>query len=145
MTVKQIACCTDFSENAEDAFKTAVELAEKHGAKLYILHVLPPRMDYVIASSEWVVHEPPGKSLILDLEERMQKDYGAKISGKVEYEIIILEGHISTEIINFLKEKEIGLVVLGSYGLSGMGLVFFGSVARRIANKAPCSVMIVRK
>ena len=145
MPIKQIACCTDFSENAEDAFKMALELAEKHESKLYILHVLPPKMDYVIASSEWIVQEPTEKSLILDLEERMQKDYGSKISDNIEYEIIILEGHISTEIINFLKEKEIDLAVLGSYGLSGMGLVVFGSVARRISNKAPCSVMIVRK
>ena len=145
MPIKQIACCTDFSENAEDAFKMALELSEKHGSKLYILHVLPPKMDYVIASSEWIVQEPTETSLILDLEERMQKDYGARISDNIEYEIIILEGHISTEIINFLKEKEIDLAVLGSYGLSGMGLVVFGSVARRISNKAPCSVMIVRK
>jgi universal stress protein A len=36
-------------------------------------------------------------------------------------------------------------VVMGSYGLSGMGLVVFGSVAKRITHKAPCSVMIVRK
>ena len=145
MPIKQIACCTDFSENAEDAFKMALELTEKHGAKLYILHVLPPKMDYVIANSEWIVQEPTEKSLILDLEERMQKDYASRISDNIEYEIIIFEGHISTEIINFLKEKEIDLAVLGSYGLSGMGLVLFGSVARRISNKAPCSVMVVRK
>ena len=36
------------------------------------------------------------------------------------------------------------LVVLGSYGLTGMGLVIFGSVAKRVARKAPCSVMIAR-
>ena len=44
----------------------------------------------------------------------------------------------------FIEEKKIELVILGAYGLSGMGLVVFGSVAKRVAHKAPCSVMIVR-
>jgi universal stress protein A len=35
--------------------------------------------------------------------------------------------------------------VVGAFGLSGMGLVLFGSVAKRISHKAPCSVMIVRR
>ena len=39
----------------------------------------------------------------------------------------------------------IDLVVMGAYGFTGMGLVIFGSVAKRISHKAPCSVMIVRE
>jgi universal stress protein A len=37
------------------------------------------------------------------------------------------------------------LVILGAYGLPGVELVLFGSVAKRIAHKAPCSVLIIRE
>ncbi len=40
--------------------------------------------------------------------------------------------------MTFLNENPVDIVVMGSYGLSGMGLVFFGSVAKRISYKAPC-------
>jgi universal stress protein A len=75
----------------------------------------------------------------------MQQEYGSRMGEKINYQLVVLDGHISTEILKFLDEHQIDLVLVGSYGLSGMGLVFFGSVAKRIANKAPCSVVIVRQ
>jgi universal stress protein A len=83
--------------------------------------------------------------LILNIEERINEEYESKINDDIDYESIVLDGHVSSEIIRFLQEKEVDLVITGSYGASGMGLVIFGSVAKRIAHKAPCSVMIVRQ
>jgi universal stress protein A len=74
----------------------------------------------------------------------MAQLYGNRMKGLVDYRLIVLDGHVSTELINFLDDNPIDIVVLGAYGLSGMGLVIFGSVAKRVAHKAPCSVMIVR-
>ena len=34
MSIQNIACCTDFSENAEHAFVTALDLAEKYQTAL---------------------------------------------------------------------------------------------------------------
>ena len=39
MAIKKIACCTDFSDNAEAAFATALDMAEKYQAKLFVIHV----------------------------------------------------------------------------------------------------------
>ena len=144
MPIKRIVCCTDFSENAETAFSTALEMAEKYSAKLFVLHVLPPLINPLLTDMEWVMPAPPEKSLIVGIEERMEKEYGAKVGEKMEFELVVRDGHVSTEILRFLEEKAIDVVVMGSYGLSGAGLVLFGSVAKRVAHKAPCSVMIVR-
>jgi universal stress protein A len=74
----------------------------------------------------------------------MQQEYGDRVKGDLPYELIVLDGHISTEILNFLKDNDIDLCIMGAYGMSSMGLVMFGSVAKRVSHKAPCSVMIVR-
>ena len=144
MTMKTITCCVDFSENARAAFDRALEIAEKFEAKLYVIHVLPFAFNPLSTDAEWAFQEEPKKSLILKVEDKMQQDYGTKIGGGIDYELLVLDGHVSSEIIRFLEEKGSDLVILGSYGASGMGLVLFGSVANRIAHKAPCSVMIVR-
>ncbi|RLB83381.1 MAG: hypothetical protein DRH24_06890 [Deltaproteobacteria bacterium] len=145
MTIKTIACCIDFSKNSEDAFAAAVEMAEKYRAKLFIIHVLPPVVNPLLTDTQWVVPDLPENTLTLEIEKRMQQEYGNKTEEKIDYELVILDGHVSTEILKYLEENQIDLVVMGSYGLSGMGLVFFGSVAKRVAHKAPCSVMIVRQ
>jgi len=143
MAEKQIACCVDFSQNADAAFATALEMAEKYLAKLLVIHVLPLVINPIL-TAEWVLPEEPKDNIIIELEKRMQKDYGDRIGDKVDYQLIVLDGHVSTEILTFLNENPVDIVVVGSYGLTGMGLVFFGSVAKRISYKAPCSVMIVR-
>jgi universal stress protein A len=145
MSIQRIACCTDFSENSEAAFVAALEMAEKYKARLDVLHVLPPVVNPILTDTEWVVPEEPITSLISKLEERMQQEYGNRIGRDVDFQLVVLDGHVSSEVITYLKENDTDVVIMGSYGLLGMGLVFFGSVAKRVAQKAPCSVMIVRR
>ena len=118
-------------------------MAEKYQAKLLVVHVLPLVINPVL-TAEWVLPEEPKNDKIVELKKRMQKEYGDRIGNIVDYQLIVLDGHVSTEILTFLNENPVDVVVVGSYGLTGMGLVFFGSVAKRISYKAPCSVMIVR-
>lgn len=145
MSLSRIACCIDFSPNADTAFETALNFAEKFAAKLYVIHVLPPVVNPMLTDTEWVLPEEPKAALTVKLQDRMQQKYGDAISEKgLSFELAMLDGHISTQIIGFLKDNNIDLVVMGSYGFTGMGLVFFGSVAKRVSHRAPCSVMIVR-
>ena len=144
MAIKNIACYTDFSENADSAFNMALDLAEKYKAKLFVIHVLPPPVNPMLSDTEWVMPEIPRETLMQKLERLMDEKYSSKILESVECQIVVLDGHVSSEIIKYLETNPIDLVVLGSYGLTGMGLVFFGSVAKRVAHKAPCSVMIAR-
>lgn len=145
MAIKKIACCTDFSENAQEAVIKAIEMAEKYKAHLSIIHVLPPVINPMFAEAALMLSDEPKESLLLNLEEQMQKEYGAKLGEHIKYDLVVLDGHVSTEILKYLEENQTDVVVMGSFGLSGMGLVVFGSVAKRITHKAPCSVMIVRK
>ncbi len=144
MSMRKIACCVDFSENAKAAFEKASELAGKYQAKLFILHVLPRVFNPVLPDTEYVFPEQPKDALIIKVEQRIQQEYAPLAGEEVDSRIVVLDGHISSEIIRFLKDEDIDLVVLGSYGASGMGMVLFGSVANRVSHNAPCSVMIVR-
>ncbi|HSO18674.1 MAG TPA: universal stress protein [Desulfosarcina sp.] len=145
MAVNQIVCCTDFSDHAEAAFQTALDLAQRYTAKLYVVHVLPPVVNPMLSDADPMLPEHPDENLVVRLNERMQDVYGSRIPEAVDVELVVRDGHVSTEIIRFIEETDADLAVVGAFGLSGMGLVLFGSVAKRIAHKAPCSVMIVRR
>jgi universal stress protein A len=145
MAIETIACCTDFSDHADQAVAAACDMARRYKAALYILHVLPPVVNPVLTEAEWVPpEETPRETLLMQLQERMQERYGENASRGISSQYVVLDGHVSTEILAFLAERNVDLVVMGSYGLSGMGLVLFGSVTKRVSQKAPCSVMIVR-
>jgi universal stress protein A len=153
MSIKKIACCTDFSENSEIAFQCALEMAEKFDAELHVMHVLPQPVNPMISDFDipLVGDSIPQasldiqKTLVLKMEEKMEEAFGKRMAHLSNRKMVILDGHVSSEIITYLEENGIDLVVLGSYGFSGMGLVIFGSVAKRVAHKAHCSVMIARE
>lgn len=144
MPIERIACCTDFSANSEAAFSVALDMAEKYDARLFLVHVVPPAVNPLLTHSEWVLQVEPEPDLLPQLGERLEREYGQRVPDRVRYEPVLLTGHVSTEILRFLEERRIDLAVLGAFGFSGMGLVLFGSVAKRVSQKAPCSVMIVR-
>jgi len=144
MSIRTIACCTDFSPHADQAVAAAIDMAVRCKAKLYILHVMPPLINPVMEDAAYVPPEIPRESLLVKLEAEMQRRYGESVPLEVDYELVVRDGHVSSEILSFLEEQGIDLAVVGAFGLSGMGLVLFGSVAKRLAHKAPCSVMIVR-
>lgn len=144
MAIRTIACCTDFSQNADQAVATAIDMAVRCQAKLFVVHVMPPLINPVMDDAAWVPPEIPRESLMVKLETQMQRRYGESVPLEVDYELVVRDGHVSSEILSFLEDQRIDLAVVGAFGLSGMGLVLFGSVAKRLAHKAPCSVMIVR-
>jgi nucleotide-binding universal stress UspA family protein len=48
------------------------------------------------------------------------------------------------EIIEYVREQEIDLVVIGTHGRSGLMHILMGSVAERIVRKSPCPVLTVK-
>lgn len=48
------------------------------------------------------------------------------------------------EIIDYARENEIDLIVIGTHGRSGLMHILMGSVAERIVRKAPCPVLTVK-
>jgi nucleotide-binding universal stress UspA family protein len=58
---------------------------------------------------------------------------------------ITLEGDAATEIVRFAARHEIGTIVMGTRGRTGLARLVLGSVARNVLVHASCSVLIVRE
>ena len=62
----------------------------------------------------------------------------------VEYDKVIREGQPHEEILKSVKELDIGLLVMGSVGRTGVARILLGSVAEKVARQMPCSIMTVK-
>ncbi|MCB2185909.1 MAG: universal stress protein [Deltaproteobacteria bacterium] len=141
---RHIVICLDFSEHSDRAFEKARGLATREGADLTILHVVVPGLPLVPGE------EPPKKpsripdeEIVGKLQRHIEENYLARCGGPA-CQIMLRRGYPSVEILDHLRETGADLVVMGSAGLSGMGLVLLGSVAERVCRKAPCDCLIVR-
>jgi nucleotide-binding universal stress UspA family protein len=144
---KNIAFCTDFSTHADEAFAVAKDLAWHYGATLHIVHVMvnfsvsPP-----LHSTYMPIEYDPKfvEEVTVAATEAIRTRYTEALKEKQPYEVHLLSGYSSTEILRLATEDRFDLIVMGSHGLTGLAHVLFGSTADRVVRRAPCSVLTVR-
>jgi len=144
--VKNIVFCTDFSPNADEAFLMAKDLAWRYGATLHIVHVMvtfsfsPIGEVHVPIEYDAKFVERATDAATSTIQER----YVNHLKQKQPHAIEILSGYPATEVVEYAREKNIDLIIMGCHGLTGIAHVLFGSTADRVVRKAPCSVLTVR-
>ncbi|MBI5524328.1 MAG: universal stress protein [Desulfarculus sp.] len=139
-----IVCCSDFSPQAETALEAATEQARRDGARLTLLHVVLPGAPLLPGDKPHAADRLPDQEIVHRLTTYMRERYGQCLQG-LDWRPVLRRGHPSEEILAQLQESNADLVVLGSQGLSGMGLVLLGSVAERVSRRAPCTCLIIRR
>lgn len=56
----------------------------------------------------------------------------------------VLEGNPGEKIVEFAKNSNTDLIIMGSRGLSGVEELFLGSVSHHVTQKADCHVLIIK-
>ena len=127
---------TDFSEPSDAAFRLACSLARDYGARLVLLHVVPPTVVYgegaVVPDPELLVHEAK------DQLDRLQvPDAAVHTDRRLE------EGDPVGMILHVAREVHADLIVMGTHGRTGLARLLMGSVAGPVVRKATCPVLTV--
>jgi universal stress protein A len=136
--IQRILMATDFSDHAHEAMKQAAALARALGAELVMCHVIEPLP--FSAGTPPVPHASDPASDARALCEKWLTEFGIE-NGRA----LVEQGYAFAEIARVARNEEVDLVVLGSHGRGAIAHMLLGSVAERVARKAPCSVLVVRE
>ncbi|MBI5187908.1 MAG: universal stress protein [Nitrospirae bacterium] len=144
MNIKRILFPTDFSEGSAHALPYAVDMAKHYGARLYIIHVI-----YDIAKTTgWYVPHVSMDEVYRDMEQAAKKELDKcwieEMKGFKDIERSVVTGVPYEEIIKFVNENKIDLIVMGTHGRKGIDRILFGSTAAQVVRNAPCPVLTVR-
>ncbi|WP_445476261.1 universal stress protein [Methanococcoides methylutens] len=139
---KKILIATDGSEKNKKAISYGIEFAKLSGAKLYVVYVV----DTAAFAS---IPMDAGWEMMYELLETEGKDAAKAVEelatkAGLDSESAVLEGHPSHEIIEFAKNNEIDLIVMGTLGKTGIDRFLLGSVAEKITRNSEVPVLVVR-
>ncbi|MEE4359132.1 MAG: universal stress protein [Desulfococcaceae bacterium] len=163
---KKILYATDLSESARNALAYAVSIANAYKAELIILYVLVEdvhierRIAGHIGEETWekIKHnnEEEARSALIGKRrdrpaiqealdqfcENVKENIGEHHA--IMDETIVVRGIPEDIIVKTAEEKNCDLIVMGSYGVSGLAEAIMGSTSRRVLRRSRIPVLVVR-
>ncbi len=140
--MKKILVPTDFSEQAENALKVAVQLAKKHDAKLFILHTLDIPLHLANTSDGSGL---PESVFFMKLTEKRFSDLMNKPYLKdIPVNEIVGHNEVYEDIAQASNKNDVDLIVMGSHGASGFKEMFIGSNAEKVVRTCKKPVLIIK-
>jgi nucleotide-binding universal stress UspA family protein len=143
-----IVAGTDFSDPALPALQAAVDEAERRGAKLTVVHSLDlswspvayPAMAF--GGAPFNVSSEQMKALESVAVERLRHSLKQL---NATGDTLVTVGAAGEGLVDVAAALEADLIVVGTIGRTGLRRALLGSVAETVAQRAPCSVLVVRK
>ena len=142
MELQRILVPTDFSPGAQEAVRTAVELAKGRDAEVVLLHVIEAPWTAPYGFTEAV--PATTERLRRAAESRLAETVAAESRSGVKFRGVLREGNTVPEIMKVAREEDADLIVLGSAGYSAGTYAIFGTTAERVARKASFPVLLAR-
>ena len=127
---------TDFSRNSEEAFR-CVERMAPAVKRITLLHVhdrtaIEPHLKDRL--EEFDAHD---QERLRDLKDKLEK------AGAAEVRTIIRYGVPTAELLTFLEQEEVSLVVMGSQGRGRIAEIFLGSLSHNLVRHSPVPVLLI--
>jgi nucleotide-binding universal stress UspA family protein len=139
-----ILVAVDFSQTSDDALAVAAEMSRVSHAQVHLVHVVPSafQVHYGMEPAAFDFSgylrqsEAAARARLPELAARHQLD-------PTRLTIAVLPGAPADEIVEYAEDKAIDLIVQGAHGHGFLDRQLIGSVAERVARRAPCSVLLV--
>ena len=137
----KILLAYDGSPGAKRALDVVLQLAPLTGAEVWALAV-EERLPHLAATIDEMEEEKAFANHFYE-EHLEAADLLARKQG-VNLRKVVRAGHAARTIIDFVKEGNFDLVVLGRSGHSGVWAMFLGTTAEKVSRHVPCNVLLVR-
>ncbi len=143
--IKRVLVVSRMTKYCRKAVHYGVSFAQKFGAELSVIHVMHDPLIF----GAWNLPKP---SLEDDYRKELQnvkKDLDDIISAEkskgMQIKEIVKEGDPTKEILNFVKQENIDLVIMLSHEEWRLEHFLFDRGTEEIVRKMPCSVFLVKE
>jgi nucleotide-binding universal stress UspA family protein len=130
----------DGSQSSKKALTRACELSKVDGAEVSVLYVIPRYEEMM----DFFKTETIKKSLFQEAEKIVEGAKRLAAALAVQIKAVVQEGHSGDKIVEIADTMKHDLIVVGTYGWSGMNKAIMGSTAERVIAYASCPILIAK-
>lgn len=149
MVSRRILVPFDISQYSLDASNEAIEIAQSVGGSITFIHIVEPEPYYDIVYDLSQAEREVKDEINTKVNEWFSQIAEKCSSKNVHYtmEILFDKGSTIETIVDYAKEMNADLVVIGHSSAHGIGRWLKGDVAKGVIEHAhpPCSVLVVKR
>ena len=143
--IQRILVPVDFSIYSRQALEYAISIAQKYDAKLVLIHVVEQEVYPAFyddrVESIFEVDKNLTNSVIANLH-----DFVADLVDESLVEaFVVREGVAHKEIVSYVNEQSVDLLVIATHGLTGLEYLLLGSTAEKVIRWAVCPVLTIKR
>ncbi len=135
----RVLLATDGSPDATLAARSAIELCEKTGSELHVVHVGEYLATYFAYTEEEPAELRRNAQRLLEGQVESIRAAGGTVAGTH-----LRLGRPAEQIVDLSEDLGAGVVVVGSRGLGALRRSVLGSVSENVVRYAHCPVFVVR-
>ncbi len=145
---RNLLVASDLTPASDHAIRLGVRLAAELGGEARVLHVVDYPLDHHWSSGEadaltrdyhWQVRE----AALGPLRAQVQRAAGPDDRGNIHLHVVGRTGVPDFDILQFLRDRKIDLLVLGRAAREGPLEVLFGNTAERLLPEIACPLLVV--
>lgn len=151
---KRILLATSASPACDNAAKVAFDLAKRHGARLFVFHVLGlPTRAFSLDVND--VRTGDTENISTDYHawviEELKNTYAEQLAGNGDNIVLkAVTGIPSTEILRYARQENVDLIIMGANTReenvgSARSRSFIGNTMQRVTKAARCPVLIINR
>lgn len=140
--MKKILVPTDFSVCAQNAADVAIQIAQRAGASIHFLHILPADDEHPhVSGPKATPAKTPAKGHSQDELNKLVAQ-AERLGLKATPLLIFNKGNERIE--DYIKPLNIDLIVMGSHGATGIRELVMGSNTQRVVRHSSVPVLVVK-
>jgi nucleotide-binding universal stress UspA family protein len=137
--IHNVLIATDFSPCSNLALSFGLELARGYLANAHVVFVVPTDQFMVAGADAYEAAKDVARRDLLELKQELRKKH-SYLEGE-DYHLFLLEGDVAESILDFARQKQADVIVVGTHGRGGLGRALMGSVAERVFRQSPVPVL----
>jgi nucleotide-binding universal stress UspA family protein len=140
---KKILAVSWLTKYCHSVIHKAVSLASKYDAELTVIHIVDT-LWYQGWNLPMVSQAQERKKDMDKIKGELDSFIDSEISKGVKIKAVVREGEPSEEILKFIKEENIDLVVLRAHAEGRLERILIGDSNDVIFRKMPCSIFLLK-
>jgi len=145
LQIRKILCPTDFSPLSEEGLHYGIELAQKLGAQIRVIHAYGLPTYFALPEAAVIPSADYAAARSVALQDLLDSTLASHESAGAQMDSVLRLGVVHDEIVGEAERWNADMIVVSSHGHTGLAHVILGSVAERVVRLAHCPVLVVRK